>query len=151
MAEEHPAVRVMYAPASWTAKHSTRIFHVFLPLSLSLSPSFSPYICTYCHICLLKYTYTVIHRYTYIPYTPHPYPISLPISLLSGAPCVFRANEHSYIYYNISVRRVRRKTSKHTPKKYQQPPTKERQRQPQKQTKNTKQPNKNKLLRTTIR
>ena len=55
---------------------------------------------------------------TYTRYPPHPYPISLPISLLSGAPCVFRASEHSYIYYNLNARRVRRKTSKNTPKKY---------------------------------
>ena len=48
---------------------------------------------------------------------PHPYRISLPISLLSGAPCIFWVYEHSYIYYNINARRVPRKTSKNKPKK----------------------------------
>ena len=46
------------------------------------------------------------HLYTYIYMVPpNPYPISLPISLLSGPPCVFRVYEHPYIYCNINARK----------------------------------------------
>ena len=82
---------------------------------------------TYIHICF--YTYIL---YMYIKwYPPSPYPISLPISLFSGAPGVFKVYEHSFIYYNMNARRVPGKTSKNTPKKTQKN-TKEQ----NKQTKN---------------